>query len=178
MIAVSLAACTAAPPDHMAAREAQLTEAGSAGPAEYAWYSTAGGLQYEAYRPIDGKNRWHHLDVLDLLAKRGELTLEPGRVYVGGPALTGGRQLGDYVGPDGQLSADLPRPWFDMVSCDADIFAGPAHCRSGERIEVVLEDIGTAGQRVTYRVFMPDDQIPSVSGSFLAQPDTVRGTPR
>jgi hypothetical protein len=178
VFAAACAACAAAPSDHIVARQAQLTEAGSAGPAEYAWYSTAGGLQYEAYRPIGGKNRWHHLDVIDLLAKRGELTLEPGRVYIGGPAITGPHQLDDYVGPDGQLSADVPRPWFDMVSCDGDIFAGPATCRSGDRIEVMLEDLGATGQRVSYRVFMPDDQTPSVSGSFLAQPDTVRGTPR
>lgn len=163
----------AAPDDSLDVTSATLTEYGDTGPVERGWYNyIAGGMSYEAYRPIAENNRFHHLDAMDYSGEQSDL--EVGRLYVDGPAVNGRGHLHDgWGGPDGTLQGDFPRPWLDMLVCEGDIFVDPTNCEMADRIELWLEDTGTDAVRVNYRATLPGETEPNVSGQFLAVPGTL-----
>jgi hypothetical protein len=169
-----LAAGCAADDGRRLATSAVLSEGGDAGPAARAWYTTVGGISYEAFRPMAAGDRLHHLDIMD--HSTGDApALALGVTYVGGPAVDGRGSLDGWVGPDGVLVGDYPVPWIDLVSCDGDVQAGPATCRTADRVEVTLDDAGAGRIRVTYEAAYADGSV--AGGSFVAEPDVLHGDP-
>jgi hypothetical protein len=173
--ALPAAACTATEPERYTAREASLTENGDSGPAARAWYQTVSGISYEAFRPIGDADRLHHLDVMDYAD--GDLDLALGTVYVDGPAVNGRGSLGEHVGPGGVIVASAPNPWIDLVVCDGDFYVEGVACQMAARIELTIADAGGGARLVTYRATLSGETEPTVSGSFVAEPDTLHGVP-
>jgi hypothetical protein len=160
--------------DRVEVAHATLIEAGDTGPAERAWYTYEGGLSYDAFRPIAGIDKLHHLDVMDY-RHGGTPDLEIGRHYIDGPAVNGRGPVDRYVEEDGVLHGDFPTPWIDLITCDGDLDVEPAACRGADQIEIWLESTATDAVLVHYEALMPGDTTPSVSGSFLAVKHTLNG---
>src|SRR5687767_10345778 len=110
----SLAAGCAASDDRVDVAQATLTESGKSGPAERAWYTYVGGLSYEAFRPIDGIDKLHHVDVMNYRdGQTPELVI--GTRYIDGPAVNDRGPVDRYVTEEGILEGDFPTPWIDMI---------------------------------------------------------------
>jgi len=155
---------------------ATLTENGDTGPAYEAVVDWDGWLIYNAARPIDEVDTWHHLEIIDYASGTGP-DLEVGGVYLDGPQVNGRGLVDDWVGEEGILVGDFPVPWIDGLVCEGRDYSEISNCRRAQTIEVTLSDADGRAVRFDYRFWMEGDVEPSVSGTFTAEHGRISQIP-
>jgi hypothetical protein len=171
-----LAIGCADPDTRIEVTHATLSQNGDTGPAYEAVVDWDGWLIYNAARPIDGVDTWHHLEMIDYGSGSGP-DLEVGQAYVDGPEVDGRGHVWEWVGDEGILVGDFPNPWLDGLVCDGAAHPDITNCRQALKVEVTLSDAEGSAVRFDYRFWMEGDVEPSVSGTFTAEHGRISQIP-